>query len=125
MRVLLADDHSQVRWALRAVIREEPSMIIVAEVSDAAGLLAEVQATRPDLLLLEWDLPGRAVSELLPEMRALGLPFRVIVLSRRPEVEKAALVAGADAFVNKATGPEQLLNLLRELVHSGTQRATA
>jgi DNA-binding NarL/FixJ family response regulator len=125
MRVLLADDHSQVRWALRTVIKEEPSMTIVAEVSDAAGLLAEVQATRPDLLLLEWDLPGRAVSELLPEMRALGLQCSVVVLSRRPEVEKAALAAGADAFVSKANRPEQLLNVLCALVHSGKQRSTA
>jgi DNA-binding NarL/FixJ family response regulator len=116
MRVLLADDHTQIRWALRTAIREEPGLTVVGEVSDAKDLVSQAQALQPDLILLEWELPGRREGDLLSSLRTLDLQPRVIVLSQRPESEKAALAAGADAFVSKAEPPEQLLSALRILV---------
>jgi DNA-binding NarL/FixJ family response regulator len=120
MRVLLAEDHTEVRWALRTVIKEEPGLTVAGEVSTAGELLAQAQALQPDLILLEWELPGRRAADLLPALRALGIQARVIVLSRQPECESAALAAGADAFISKANGPELLLTALRSL--AGRQR---
>jgi DNA-binding NarL/FixJ family response regulator len=116
MRVLLADDHTWVRWALRTAIGEEPGLTVVGEVSEAENLLSQAQALRPDLILLEWELPGRAADGLLSALRALDSQIGVIVLSQGAESEQAALAAGADAFVSKADPPEQLLNALRRWV---------
>ncbi len=119
MRVLLADDHTRVRWALRTAIQEEDGMDIVGEVSEAPGLLAQVETLRPDVIVLEWELPGRPIGDLLADLRALDRPCQVIVLGQHPDTQAVALAAGADAFVSKADSPEQLLCALRGLVQGG------
>ncbi|MGC9348690.1 MAG: response regulator [Anaerolineae bacterium] len=120
MRVLLADGHPQVRQALRMFIDEEPGLSIVGAVSGREPLLAQARALQPDLILLEWELGDRPGNELLSALRALDLPGNVIVLSSRSESEQAALDAGADGFVDKANGPEDLVSVLRSLMKGKT-----
>lgn len=115
MRVLLADHHSKVRWALRTAIREEPGLVVVGEALEANTLLSQVQALRPDLIVLEWELPGRPVEEVLSTLHTLNNGCQVIILSRQPGCETAAIEAGADAFISKAASPEELLTALRAL----------
>ena len=122
MRVLLADAHPEVRWALRTVIREEPGLTMAGEVSDSEHLLEKAQELKPDLIVLEWELPGQSGEELLADLGSLNHGSRVIVLSSKPEAKQVALAAGADAFVSKANGPEKLLAVLRELVHDKESR---
>jgi DNA-binding NarL/FixJ family response regulator len=120
MRVLLADGHTQVRWALRTAIREEPGLTVIGEASNAQTLLSQAPGLQPDLILLEWELPGAPIGgALLSALRDLDLQARVVVLGRQPEAELAALSAGADLFVNKAAGPAQLLAALRTLAEVG------
>ena len=115
MRVLLADHHSQVRWALRTAIKEEPGLIVIGEALESETLLSQAKALRPDLVLLEWELPGQPVEELLSTLHALNKGCQVIILNRQPECRKVALKAGADAFISKAAAPEELLTALRAL----------
>jgi DNA-binding NarL/FixJ family response regulator len=115
MRVLLADAHPEVRWALRTAIGEEPGFTLVGEVVAAEDLLALARALRPDVILLEWELPGGPVQDLLAILRAHAPELSVIVLGRQPGFAQTALVAGADAYVSKANGPEQLLEALHSL----------
>jgi DNA-binding NarL/FixJ family response regulator len=82
---------------------------VVGEAADAEALLAEVEATCPDLVLLSWGLPGRAGADLLPALRRICDDVAVIVLSGRPEARQAVLDAGANAFVSKMAPPERLL----------------
>lgn len=117
MRVLVADAHPEVRWALRTAIGEEPSLTVAGEVSDSEQLLRQVRAQHPDVILLEWELPGQPGAESLASLDCIQHGSRVVVLSRQPEAKKAALAAGADAFVSKTDTPEQLLAVLRRLVH--------
>jgi DNA-binding NarL/FixJ family response regulator len=116
MRVLVADDESAVCSALRLLLGQEPGLSIVGEALEARELLAQVEATCPDLLLLDWELPGRRAvcaggsrRDLLHALRFLCPQLKVIVLSGRPEAHRAALTAGADAFVSKGDPPERLL----------------
>jgi len=112
MRVLLADSHCQVRWALRTAIHEEPGWAVTGEVSRGEQCLSRVLALKPDLILLEWDLPGRPADQLLSALHALPARPRIIVLGSRPELRETALAAGADEFVCTAEPPEQLLDVL-------------
>jgi two-component system nitrate/nitrite response regulator NarL len=116
--VLLADSHSQVRWALRTVIHEEPGWVVVGEVSRGEYCLSGALALQPDLILLEWELPGRPADEMLSALHALSARPRVIVLGGRPELRETALVTGADAFVCKTDPPEYLLAALHALAGS-------
>lgn len=58
MRVFLADDQAKVRAALRLLLEQEPGLSVVGEVTEAKDLLAQVQVTQPDVVLLDWELPG-------------------------------------------------------------------
>jgi DNA-binding NarL/FixJ family response regulator len=116
MRVLVADDHAQVRWALRTLIHEMAGIELVGEVAQATALIAQVQRLRPDLLLLEWELAGGQPQALLAELLSLGLPLRTVVLSGHPESRAAALSAGAAAWISKADPPEQVLRGLCEVM---------
>jgi two-component system nitrate/nitrite response regulator NarL len=116
MRVLVADDHPKVRWALRTFMQEAPGLIVVGEASDADTLLSQTLALRPDVILLEWELTGMPASKLLPVLHALGFAVQVLVLSWHPGSRQAALDAGADGFASKANGPETLLAALCQLM---------
>ncbi|MCD4739462.1 MAG: response regulator transcription factor [Anaerolineae bacterium] len=109
MRVLLADDQAKVRSALRLVLEQQPGVSILGEAVDITGLLDWVKAACPDLVLLDWELPGLETAGLLPTLRELCPCLAVIALSGRPEARQTALDAGVDAFVSKGDPPEQLL----------------
>jgi DNA-binding NarL/FixJ family response regulator len=115
MRVLLADDQTRVRSALQILLIQEPGVSVVGEASEAKSLLAQIQATHPDLVLLDWELPGLPAIGSLPTLRIVCPNLSVIALSGRPEARREALAAGADAFVSKMDPPEQLLVTLHTL----------
>ena len=107
--ILIADDQPQVRRALRLLLEQELGAEVVGEAAKADDLLAQIAAGCPDLVLLDWGLPGMAEEELLTALRSTCTELAVIVLSGQPEAEEKALAAGADAFVSKADPPERLL----------------
>ena len=109
MRILVADDQRKVRFALRVLLEQQPEMEVVGEAADGQTLLACISATSPDVVLVDWKLPGFAGGQLMPSLRAEDPDLAVIVLSPRLEARRSALDAGASAFVCKCDAPEQLL----------------
>jgi DNA-binding NarL/FixJ family response regulator len=109
MQILLADSQPKVRFGLRVLLQRQPGLKVVGEVSNAEDLLAQIEASCPDLILLDWELPGVAGGDLLSALRAACPDLLLIVLSGRTEVRRATLDAGADAFVCKCDPPERLL----------------
>lgn len=117
MRVLLADDQSKVRSALRLLLEQQPGLSVVSEAVEAESLLAQAEATQPDLVLLDWELPGLRTDDWLSTLRTLCPRLKVIALSGQPEARRAALAAGADAFVSKGDPPERLLAAVNDCCH--------
>ena len=113
MRVLVADAHQEVRWALRTVIEEEADLTQVGEVTNSEQLVQQARTLRPEMILLEWELPGQPAEDLLAALSNSNHGTRLIVLGRHSEAEQDALAAGADAFVSKAGAPQKLLAALR------------
>lgn len=113
MRILLADDQPQVRFALRVLLEQQPGLAVVGEVSDGSGLLEHVVMTLPDVVLLGWELPGLRATDSLARLRQVCPGILVVVLSGRIEARIDALSAGADAFVSKGDPPERLLDAIR------------
>lgn len=112
MRVLLADDQVEVRSALRFLLEQELEIDVIGETAEARDLLSQVEIAQPDLVLLDWELPGSLVAELLFALRARCVQMKVVALSGRPEARQEALAAGIDAFVSKGDPPEHLLTVL-------------
>jgi DNA-binding NarL/FixJ family response regulator len=113
MKILLADDQKEVRSALRLLLEQQPQVDRVTEVSDLNDLLQQVWGDRPDLVLLDWELPHSvAPRALISAMRTLKPEIKVVALSGRLEARQQALRAGVDAFISKCEPPEQLLAAL-------------
>jgi len=112
MLVLLADDQAKVRSALRLLLEQEADIEILGEAVDTTGLLDWAKASCPDVVLLDWELPGLPASEVLGLLRLRRPGLRVIALSGRPTTRQDALAAGADAFVSKGEPSECLLKAL-------------
>jgi len=121
-RILIADDKAAARFALKGFLQKEPDLDVVDEAADIQELLAQAKATCPDLIFLDWDLPGAAEAGLISALRQADCQPRVIVLSVRPESAAAALGAGADGFVYKGDGPKQLLTVIRSVLKERTGR---
>ncbi|KPK89134.1 MAG: hypothetical protein AMJ88_18015 [Anaerolineae bacterium SM23_ 63] len=109
MRILVADQRSKIRSALRLLLEQEPNQRVVGEAINLDSLMTMVSENHPDLVLLEWELTKRQSTEILLVLRKLIPGIKVVALSGNPEVSSLALETGADAFVCKCDSPERLL----------------
>lgn len=123
MRVLLADDDPHVRSALRLLLENEPGVSIVDECATGSSLVEHVVCSGADVVLLDWDLPGRPAGDL-ERLRRVCPQCYVIALSGRPEHRLEALRDGVD-FISKGDAPEGLLGLLRALKGSESNGQTS
>ena len=114
MRTVLASAQFDLRLALEILLREEPGTDIVGTASEAASLRGMLQSSRPDLLILDWDLPGYALIPLLAEVKRPRPSPQVIVLGSDEGVRQEALAAGADAFVWSGDLPGDLTAAIRQ-----------
>ena len=115
MHILLADRQPKVRFALRVLLEKQPDIVVVGEAVNAEDLLTQARAKRPDLILLDWDLPGLSTTGSVPSLREICPEMAVIALSGHAEARQGALGAGADAFASKVDPPERLLAKIHAL----------
>ena len=113
MRLFIADARSEIRIALMMYLSREPGIQVTGIAVEAPGLLAQVRATQSDVVLLDWQLPGASMQDLIADIRGLAAPPKIVVLSVNPEIEAPALAAGADAFISKNESPDRLLEAVR------------
>ena len=112
-KVLIADGREKVRFALNVLLGREEFIEVVGEAVAADSLMQQIQICSPDLILVDWGLPGLADGPSLQAIRQKCPNAALIVLSGRPEAEEEAVLAGADAFVNKTESPAHLLSVIR------------
>jgi DNA-binding NarL/FixJ family response regulator len=126
MRIVLADDQSKVLFALHTLLKRYRDFVIVGEASNADELILLTSEIDPDLIILDWQLPGLKKIGSLSAIRDCRSNLVIIVLSGRPELSQLALDAGADAFVSKIDPPERLIGTIARFqgtannVHSST-----
>lgn len=114
--VLIADARSHVRSALTLRLALEPDIGAVVAVADADHLLATLATSTPDVLLLDWELPGMPQPDLIRRLRQLWPARPIVVMSGRPETRQAALDAGATEFLSKTAPPPVVLTTLRRII---------
>lgn len=120
IRLLLADDQAMVRGALATLLGLEPDMEVVAEVGSGDEVVAAARSSKPDVALVDVEMPGldgiaatAALHEAMPGVRVL-----IVTTFGRPGFLRRALQAGASGFVVKDTPARQLAEAVRR-VHSG------
>ncbi len=117
IRLLVADDHAVVRRGLRQIADESPDIRVVAEAVTGDETVARVREGGCDVLILDLNMPGPGGLSVLRTVRALAPDLPVLVLSIHGEAQYAArlLRAGASAYLQKETAPEELLKVIRHL----------
>ena len=114
--ILIGDASPRVRFGLRILLEQQPGWRVVGDAEDAQALLESVRFGCPDLVLLDWELPGMPAQELLTVIRHTCPHLWIVFMSGKDELRQAAFQAGADVFAYKADPPEKLLGLIRGLM---------
>ncbi|MCB0155270.1 MAG: response regulator transcription factor [Anaerolineae bacterium] len=112
MRTYIVSDEPQLRSAIQFLLDHQPHIKIVADIDKQKLLLAQIEASQPELIMLDWDMFGQATVDLLTNLCVLPKRPKILVLSLRSDVEQLALQAGADLFFNKGDSPEKLVTIL-------------
>ncbi|WP_031049839.1 response regulator transcription factor [Streptomyces sp. NRRL F-5650] len=122
IRLLLAEDQHVVRGALVALLGLEPDLEVVAETGSADDVLPRALAFRPDVAVLDIEMPGRtdglqaaaALKEKLPDCRTL-----MLTSLGRPGLLRRALEAKVDGFLLKTAPPAELIAAVRQVASGG------
>jgi two-component system response regulator NreC len=122
VRIALADDHEVVRSGLRLVLEGEPDMEIVAEAADVESATRMVLGHKPDVLVLDLNMPGGSSLPAIPQMIAASPGTAVVVLTMQedPAFAREALRAGALGYVLKEAASTELVQAIRLALTGGT-----
>ena len=112
MNIFLVDASSDVRLALQMLLDNEPGLNVIGLAVETEGLLARVEASQPDVLLLDWCLIRGSLDDFLAGLQTLVLRPRVILLIINPGEEQSFPDTEVDAVYYKADPPEELLTTL-------------
>ena len=116
MRIILAARDTDLRLAMQLLLSEEPGVQFIGSASHASGLLALSNTGCPDLVLLDIDLPGPPIQELLAEIKACESPPVIILLGREASLSYEISQAGVDYYIQKGDPPEKLVEAFRQIV---------
>ena len=114
IRVLLADDHRLVRTGFRVILDLEDDITVVGEAADGAEAVALAAGHRPDVVLMDVEMPGVDGLEATRRITAADGPAVLILTTfDRDDYLFAALQAGASGFLLKNSTPESLIEAVR------------
>jgi two-component system response regulator NreC len=113
--IVLADDHTVVRRALRVLLEEEPGFEVVAEAEDAEGAIRYLRGHKPDVLILDLNMPGRPSLEAIGDMREASPGTKIVVLTmqQEPAFARRALQQGVLGYVLKEAADDELVQAVR------------
>jgi len=120
IRVVLADDHAVVRKGIREFLEEAHGITVVAEASNGREALAAVEEHRPDVAVLDIQMPEMSGIEATRRIKARFPDVRVLVLTAYDDDPYvfALIQAGASGYVLKTAGADELVEAVRA-VHRG------
>jgi DNA-binding NarL/FixJ family response regulator len=119
--ILIADDLTLVREGLAALCDSQPHLKVIGQCSEGVVALRIIEAKRPDIAVLDLNLPDLFTLEVVRQVKEADLPTRVVVLSTRKDRKTVveALRAGVNAFLLKSAPSNQLLEAFDQILAGG------
>jgi two-component system response regulator NreC len=120
--ILLADDHAILRTGLRLLIDAQPDLKVVGETGDGKATLAQAEALRPAIILLDLTMPDLGGLDVLPLLKQRAPDSRVLILTMHDNEGylRQALESGAAGYVLKGAVDSELLNAIRAVARGET-----
>src|SRR5512137_869525 len=117
IRVILADDHAVVRKGIREFLTEPGNIEVIAEASDGDEAIALIDQLRPDVAVLDIQMPKRSGIEVCRHVRAQHWPIGILILTAYDDdpYVLAVLQAGANGYVLKTASPNELIQAVRDV----------
>jgi DNA-binding NarL/FixJ family response regulator len=114
--VLLVDDMPAVRDGLRTLLSLEPDLRVVGEAADGSGAIDAATVLRPDVVVMDFGMPGMNGIEATRSLREAGSAARVVMLSIRDDasLKRAAAEAGVCRFIDKHEPSSRLVAAIRD-----------
>lgn len=115
IQVVVADDHAILRSGLRMLLNSQSDMKVVGEAADGDQAMEQVRLKKPDILLIDLNMPGTSGVEATKEIRRRSPHTRVVVLTMHaePAYLHSALAAGASGYVLKRSLDSDLVSAIR------------
>ncbi len=120
--VVLADDHNVIRTGLRAMLEGEKDLRVIGEAADAPSAQKLVRDRRPDVLVLDLQMPGAEPARDVPALREGAPSTAIVVLTVQSDPRRARdlLRAGASGYVLKQAAERQLTEAIRTAAGGGS-----
>lgn len=120
IKIVIADDHALLRQGIKNVLSLEPDLDVIGEAADGEEALSKIESLKPDILLLDVNMPHMNGLEVTKRLKADKTPVKVIILTIHDDESYVLEVikSGADGYLLKDIEPGMLVKAIR-LVYGG------
>ena len=117
-RVFIVEDHPVFREGLLRLLQTEGDLEVCGEAGDYEKGLEGIKKQRPDIVLVDLELPGKSGLELIKKIRSLKLPVKLLVVSMYDEALYAdrVLRAGGDGYIMKEENPQEIIHAIHDVL---------
>jgi DNA-binding NarL/FixJ family response regulator len=125
--ILIADDHPVVRRGLKSTIEEEESLKVVAEAADGNEAVAQLADKRPDVAVVDIDMPGKNGLAVAREARSREIDTKIIFMTLHADEElvRAAMEVGGMGYLLKNSAMEEVVAAVRSVMGGRTYLCSA
>ncbi len=118
-RILIVDDHSAIREAVRSLLSANSQWEVCGEAENGKVALQKAQELKPDLVIIDVNMPVMDGIEAIRQLRRIAPGVKVVLLTVHDseQIKSAARKAGADAFIRKDAAGRLLLNEVKRLLN--------
>jgi len=117
IKYAIVDDHDIFRFGIKSILNKDKELQFVYEASNGDGLELKIQSTKPDVLIIDFQMPGRSGLDILKEIRKSNDQIKVLVLSMHHEEPRILqmIEAGANGYLLKTCKPDELVSAIKHV----------
>jgi len=119
-RIMIVEDNKHARHALKALLSQQAEMKVISEASNGQEAIQNIKEQLPDVILMDMQMPVMGGLEATKIIKAKWSQIRIIALTMYPEYQTDAMKAGADTFLLKGCGVEELASVIRNFQNPKT-----